>query len=117
MWYVDSGCSRHMAGDKSHLRNYREVNGPKVVFGGETSGQTRGIGDVQRNGLTIKDASYVEGLNSALVSFVTRDIRSNSPRINAALLVRRTKILFFQLEDERTCMLSYGIRRSQVFLW
>lgn len=31
----------YMIGDKSNLSNYREVNGLKVVFGGESSGQTK----------------------------------------------------------------------------
>lgn len=51
-----------MIGDKSKLSNYREINGPKVVFGGESSGQTKGVGDIERNGLIIREVSYVKGL-------------------------------------------------------
>jgi hypothetical protein len=31
-WYVDSGCSRHMTGDKSKFLNLKEVNGGNVTF-------------------------------------------------------------------------------------
>ncbi|XP_031096912.1 uncharacterized protein LOC116001163 [Ipomoea triloba] len=68
IWYVDSGCSRHTTGNKSELSNYRDVDGPKVIFGGESSGQTKGIGDINKNGLTIRDVSYVEGLRFNLLS-------------------------------------------------
>ncbi|KAJ9557774.1 hypothetical protein OSB04_012388 [Centaurea solstitialis] len=42
IWYLDSGCSRHMTGSKSVLSNYREERGPAVTFGGNGKGQTRG---------------------------------------------------------------------------
>ncbi|XP_019183743.1 PREDICTED: uncharacterized protein LOC109178661 [Ipomoea nil] len=58
IWYVDSGCSRHMIGDKSNLSNYREVDGPKVVFGGESSGKTPGTGDIIKHGIVIRDVSH-----------------------------------------------------------
>ncbi|KAJ9562642.1 hypothetical protein OSB04_007802 [Centaurea solstitialis] len=43
IWYLDSGCSRHMTGSKSVLSNYREEKGPAVTFGGNGKGQTRGL--------------------------------------------------------------------------
>ncbi|GKB43279.1 ribonuclease H-like domain-containing protein, partial [Tanacetum coccineum] len=36
----DSGCSRHMTGNKSFLTDYQEINGGFVAFGGSTKGQT-----------------------------------------------------------------------------
>ncbi|XP_031108415.1 uncharacterized protein LOC116012881 [Ipomoea triloba] len=68
IWYVDSGCSRHMTGDISELSNFKTKNGPKVVFGGNSSGQTLGTGDVKKNGLIIQEVSYVEGLKFNLLS-------------------------------------------------
>ncbi|KAJ9566512.1 hypothetical protein OSB04_002478 [Centaurea solstitialis] len=50
IWYLDSGCSRHMTGSKSVLSNYREERGPAVTFGGNGKGQTRGYGTLT-NGL------------------------------------------------------------------
>ncbi|KAL9260832.1 Retrovirus-related Pol polyprotein from transposon RE2-like protein [Drosera capensis] len=34
IWYLDSGCSGHMIGDKSNLDNFRKEQGPLVIFGG-----------------------------------------------------------------------------------
>ncbi|GKD29292.1 hypothetical protein Tco_1240070, partial [Tanacetum coccineum] len=31
---VDSGCSRHMTGNKDHLDEYEDYDGGSVVFGG-----------------------------------------------------------------------------------
>ncbi|GKA33526.1 hypothetical protein Tco_0719955 [Tanacetum coccineum] len=31
---VDSGCSRHMTGNKAYLAEYQEFNGGSVAFGG-----------------------------------------------------------------------------------
>ncbi|KAI3771634.1 hypothetical protein L6452_02800 [Arctium lappa] len=34
IWYLDSGCSRHMTGQKDLLTEYKEEKGPSVTFGG-----------------------------------------------------------------------------------
>ena len=58
-----------MTGNKSSLVNFKNIEGPKVVFGGKDRyGQTKGIGIVERNGLKIEDVSYVEGLKFNLFS-------------------------------------------------
>ncbi|XP_019160883.1 PREDICTED: uncharacterized protein LOC109157431 [Ipomoea nil] len=58
----DCGCSRHMTDDKEMLSNFKEIDGPKVIFGGETSGKTRGTGDIIKNGITIQDVSFKLGM-------------------------------------------------------
>ncbi|GJY33406.1 putative ribonuclease H-like domain-containing protein, partial [Tanacetum coccineum] len=35
---IDSGCSRHMIGNKSYLIDYEEIDGGFVAFGGSTKG-------------------------------------------------------------------------------
>nr|GEU64361.1 retrovirus-related Pol polyprotein from transposon TNT 1-94 [Tanacetum cinerariifolium] len=37
IWYLDSGCSRHMTGVKSHLHKYIEQSRTKVVFGDDSA--------------------------------------------------------------------------------
>ncbi|KAJ9561525.1 hypothetical protein OSB04_006685 [Centaurea solstitialis] len=44
MWYVDSGCSRHMTGYKELLHNYVERPGGTVSFGNKTTGVIKGYG-------------------------------------------------------------------------
>ncbi|GJS75937.1 retrovirus-related pol polyprotein from transposon TNT 1-94 [Tanacetum coccineum] len=42
IWYLDSGCSRHMTGIKQYLYRYSKESGPKGVFGDDSSGDTEG---------------------------------------------------------------------------
>nr|GEX90258.1 putative ribonuclease H-like domain-containing protein [Tanacetum cinerariifolium] len=43
---VDSGCSRHMIGNKSHLADYQEFKGGYVAFGG-SNGRITGKGKIK----------------------------------------------------------------------
>ena len=68
-WYIDSGCSRHMTGDKNKFVNLKAKEGGKVSFGGNQSGRIVGIGEVQNaNGAPVKDVYHVEGLCHNLLS-------------------------------------------------
>ncbi|KAJ9557430.1 hypothetical protein OSB04_012044 [Centaurea solstitialis] len=68
IWYLDSGCSRHMTGSKSVLSDYRDERGPSVTFGGNGKGQTRGYGTLTNGVTTFKRVAYVEGLMHNLLS-------------------------------------------------
>ncbi|VFQ97196.1 unnamed protein product [Cuscuta campestris] len=69
VWYLDSGCSRHMTGDVSLLSNLIPYDGPRVTFGGSNDfGLTKGLGNLVYKGLTIQAVSYVEGINYNLLS-------------------------------------------------
>ncbi|VFQ62086.1 unnamed protein product [Cuscuta campestris] len=69
VWYLDSGCSRHMTGDASLLSNLIPYDGPRVTFGGSNDfGLTKGLGNLVYKGLTFQAVSYVEGLNYNLLS-------------------------------------------------
>ncbi|VFQ73309.1 unnamed protein product [Cuscuta campestris] len=69
VWYLDSGCSRHMTGDASLLSNLIPYNGPRVTFGESNDFVlTKGLGNLVYKGLTIQAVSYVEGLNYNLLS-------------------------------------------------
>ncbi|KAJ9566733.1 hypothetical protein OSB04_002699 [Centaurea solstitialis] len=68
MWYVDSGCSRHMTGYKELLHNFVERPGGTVTFGNKTTGVIKGY-DILTNGkVSIKKVLYVEGLSHNLFS-------------------------------------------------
>ncbi|KAJ9547066.1 hypothetical protein OSB04_019609 [Centaurea solstitialis] len=68
IWYLDSGCSRHMTGSKSVLSDYRDERGSSVTFGGNGKGQTRGYGTLTNGVTTCKRVAYVEGLMHNLLS-------------------------------------------------
>ncbi|GJT63739.1 hypothetical protein Tco_1015219 [Tanacetum coccineum] len=52
VWYLDSGCSKFMTGVKQSMHIYLKELGPKVVFGDNSSGDTKGYGSVNCNGIT-----------------------------------------------------------------
>ncbi|GKC39598.1 retrovirus-related pol polyprotein from transposon TNT 1-94, partial [Tanacetum coccineum] len=51
IWYLDSGCSRHMTGLKGYLHKYVEQSGPKVVFGDDSTCTTEEYGSLKCNGI------------------------------------------------------------------
>lgn len=68
MWYLDSGCSRHMTGDKAMFVNLTSHNGGDVTFGDNNKGKVVGIGNVVNKSLSISDVLYVKGLKHNLLS-------------------------------------------------
>jgi hypothetical protein len=48
-WYVDSGCSSHMTGDKSKFLTLKEVNGGSVTFGSDATTRIAGKGTLSLN--------------------------------------------------------------------
>ncbi|CAH9089121.1 unnamed protein product, partial [Cuscuta epithymum] len=58
-----------MTGSRRLLSNYMASEGPKVTFGNvEKQGETKGVGDLSINELTIQNISYVKGLKFNLIS-------------------------------------------------
>ncbi|KAJ8775053.1 hypothetical protein K2173_020057 [Erythroxylum novogranatense] len=45
-WYIDSGCSRHMSGDKNLFAEIKPKNQGYVTFGDNNKGKINGIGKV-----------------------------------------------------------------------
>ncbi|GJZ68422.1 retrovirus-related pol polyprotein from transposon TNT 1-94, partial [Tanacetum coccineum] len=67
IWYLNSGCSRHMTGVKSHLHKYVEQSGPKVVFGDDSTCTTEGCGSIKCNGIVFTKVAFVNGLRYNLI--------------------------------------------------
>ncbi|KAI3685310.1 hypothetical protein L6452_34552 [Arctium lappa] len=79
MWYLDSGCSKHMTGQKSMLSNFTDKYYGTVRIGNDQFSPILGYGDVHEN-LMIKKVSYVEGLGHNLFSygqFCDKDLEVN----------------------------------------
>nr|GEW42857.1 ribonuclease H-like domain-containing protein [Tanacetum cinerariifolium] len=51
---VDSGCSRHMTGNKAHLADYQEFKGGSVAFGG-SNGRITGKGKIKAGSFNLKN--------------------------------------------------------------
>nr|XP_017227813.1 PREDICTED: uncharacterized protein LOC108203408 [Daucus carota subsp. sativus] len=68
MWYLDSGCSRHMTGNKSLLKSIRKVTAGSVTFGDSSKGSIIGIGDIGNEHFKIANVQLVTGLKYNLLS-------------------------------------------------
>ncbi|KAJ9543955.1 hypothetical protein OSB04_023662 [Centaurea solstitialis] len=69
LWHVDSGCSRHMTGNRSFLEDFTRFNGGYVAFGDNPKGgKVSGKGKVTGGKLTLEDVYYVDQLRYNLMS-------------------------------------------------
>ncbi|GJT57393.1 putative ribonuclease H-like domain-containing protein [Tanacetum coccineum] len=68
---VDSGCSRHMTGNKAYLVEYQEFQGGSVVFGGSKGKITR-KGKIRTRKLDIDNVYIVKELQDFNLFFVSQ---------------------------------------------
>ncbi|GJR57323.1 retrovirus-related pol polyprotein from transposon TNT 1-94 [Tanacetum coccineum] len=68
LWYLDSGCSKHMTGDRSQLTNFVNKFLGTVKFRNDHVEKILGYGDYQTVNVTISRVYYVEGLGHNLFS-------------------------------------------------
>ncbi|GJZ14675.1 retrovirus-related pol polyprotein from transposon TNT 1-94, partial [Tanacetum coccineum] len=68
LWYLDSGCSKHMTGDRSQLTNFINKFLGTVKFGNDHVAKILGYGDYHIGNVTISRVYYVEGLGHNLFS-------------------------------------------------
>ena len=71
LWYLDSGCSRHMTGNRSLFKVFESKKGGNVTFGDWSKSQIKGKETISLPGLTnIANVLYVEGLRVNLLSII-----------------------------------------------
>ncbi|GKC39483.1 retrovirus-related pol polyprotein from transposon TNT 1-94, partial [Tanacetum coccineum] len=68
LWYLDSGYSKHMTGDRSRLMNFVKKFIGTVRFGNDHFGAIMGYGDYMIGDSMISRVYYVEGLGHNLFS-------------------------------------------------
>ena len=69
LWYLDSGCSRHMTGDQSLFKVFESKKGGNVTFGVGSKSQIKGKGIISLPGLLdIANVLYMDGLRVNLLS-------------------------------------------------
>ncbi|GJX52928.1 spindle assembly checkpoint component MAD1-like protein [Tanacetum coccineum] len=66
LWYLDSGCSKHMTEDRSQLTNFVHKFLGTVKFGNDQVTKIMGYGDYQIENVTISRVYYMEGLGHNL---------------------------------------------------
>ncbi|GJR28904.1 putative ribonuclease H-like domain-containing protein [Tanacetum coccineum] len=68
---VDSGCSRHMTGNKAYLAEYQEFNGGSVTFGG-SKGNITGKGKIKTGKLNFEDVYFMKELKQFNLFYVSQ---------------------------------------------
>ncbi|KAD4180043.1 hypothetical protein E3N88_28634 [Mikania micrantha] len=69
LWIVDSGCSRHMTGNKTHLHKYEPFFGGSVAFGSDpVGGNITGRGTITNGKVSFENVHFVKELNYNLLS-------------------------------------------------
>ncbi|GJT06045.1 ribonuclease H-like domain-containing protein, partial [Tanacetum coccineum] len=76
---IDSGCSRHMTGNKSYLTDYEVIDGGFVAFGGNSKGgKITRKGKIRIGKLDFKDVYFVKELKFNLFSISQMCDKKNS---------------------------------------
>ncbi|KAL8119602.1 hypothetical protein AgCh_016923 [Apium graveolens] len=70
LWYLESGCSRHMTGDSALLTEFKERAGPSITFGDDNKGYTVGYGLISKDNVIIEEIALVDGLKHNLLSII-----------------------------------------------
>ena len=106
MWYMDSGCSRHMTGCRSFLSDFVESEEGRVKFGGKEKGTIWGYGSTTDGSVVIKDIRYVEGLNHNLF---------NSSQFSDSGYINTQFILGCTVKDEDDKEILRGKRTENLY--
>ncbi|KAJ9550966.1 hypothetical protein OSB04_015011 [Centaurea solstitialis] len=109
IWYLDSGCSRHMTGSKSVLSNYRDERGPSVTFGGNGRGQTRGIrrpwnGKVRKRRENVKNAQSQYSSNLAISQLCDKNHKVSFSKKKCKVKNRRKEVILI------------GVRQADIYI-
>ncbi|GJX71781.1 reverse transcriptase domain-containing protein [Tanacetum coccineum] len=76
---IDSGCSRHMTGNRSYLTDYEEIDGGFVAFGGNSKGgKITRKGKIRTGKLDFEDVYFVKELKFNLFSVSQMCDKKNS---------------------------------------
>ncbi|GJX50192.1 putative reverse transcriptase domain-containing protein [Tanacetum coccineum] len=67
-WIKDSGCSKHMTGNKSLFSTYKAYDGGNVVFRSNLKGKIIGKCTISNDSLTISNVEHVDNLAVNLLS-------------------------------------------------
>jgi len=98
LWYFDSGCSRHMTGEKSNFLSLTASEGGSVAFENGKSGTVVGIGKIGESlSHLIDNVYFVDGLKHNLLSVSQLCDKDN-------LVVFSNTLLGCEYEHRRCCV-------------
>ncbi|GJZ32780.1 retrovirus-related pol polyprotein from transposon TNT 1-94 [Tanacetum coccineum] len=67
-WIKDSGCSKHMMGNRKLSSTYKAYNRGNVIFGSNLHGNIIGKGTISHDSLIIENVEHVDNLKFNLLS-------------------------------------------------
>ncbi|GJR98387.1 retrovirus-related pol polyprotein from transposon TNT 1-94 [Tanacetum coccineum] len=67
-WIKDSGCSKHMTGNRKLFSTYKAYNGGNVIFGSNLRGNIIGKGTISHGSLKTANVEHVDNLGFNLLS-------------------------------------------------
>ncbi|GJX68102.1 ribonuclease H-like domain-containing protein [Tanacetum coccineum] len=103
---IDSGCSRHMTGNKSYLTDYEETDGGFVAFGGNSKGgKITGKGKIRTGKLDFEDVYFVKELKFNIFNVSQMCNKKNSVLFTDTECVVLS--LDFKLTDESHVLLKF----------
>jgi hypothetical protein len=130
LWYIESGCSSHMTGDKSNFLSLKENKSGSVTFGNDAPRKIRGKGLVSLiNGRSkSQDVLFVDGLKHNLLSvsqicdrgceftFTTKNCKIKIVNTGELIAkgVRTENDVYVLKEDKEKCHLS---KFDEIWLW
>lgn len=69
LWYLDSGCSRHMTGDKGQFNKFKSSSGGSVTFKDRSITTIKGKRSIDILSLpTFHNVLFINGLKANLLS-------------------------------------------------
>ncbi|KAL8124713.1 hypothetical protein AgCh_012388 [Apium graveolens] len=108
LWYLDSGCSRHMTGDSTLLTKFKERAGPSFNFGDDSKGYTVGYGLISKDNVIIEEVALVDGLKHNLLSISQFCDKGNSVTFNSEACIVTNK--------RSNKVVLTGVRKGNVYL-
>ena len=108
MWYLDSGCSNHMTGDRAMFSSISPKDEGYVTFGDNAKCKIVGEGKVGKSpNPTIENVLLVNGLKHNLLSisqFCDKDYK---------VVFKSNKCVVF---DKNECALFIGSRHNNIYV-
>ena len=105
---MDNGCSRHMTGDSTLLKEFKERAGPSITFGDDSKGFTMGYGLISKENVIIDEVALVDGLKHNLLSISQLCDKGNSVTFNSEACVVNCK--------KNNKVVLTGVRKGNVYL-